>query len=245
MPSQRTMELDPSEIVKALAKAGTKGLTTADLTKRLPVALAKKISSVLLELKASGLIRGPFRIGPSNFYFDAKSAPTLEQMEFRIEEPLRQAGVKVTSRSSLEKKLLKGVPKALFEDALSSLKAEGKIVELKGPSRSTLYIHREPILEQLRLAGAVEVENRHRIPTPARPETSISLENVRPVYEALKAQQGGISAVKIYDILNGVGGSKEDLHRLLLKEAQRNVSTTLRQPIIEFKLGFLEFSSVD
>jgi hypothetical protein len=82
MPSQKTIEWDDSEIVKALAKAGTKGLTTADLTKRLPAGLAKK--SVLTELKASGLIRGPFRIGWSYFYFDAKNAPTLEGLDLRF-----------------------------------------------------------------------------------------------------------------------------------------------------------------
>jgi hypothetical protein len=217
MPSQPTMEWDDSEIVKALAKAGTKGLTTADLTKRLPAGLAKK--SVLTELKASGLIRGPFRIGRSYFYFDAKNAPTREQMESRIEELLRHAGIKVTSRSSLETRI-KGVPKSLFKDALSLLKAEGKIVELKGPTGGTLYVHREPVLDQLRLSGGIGAENKHRTPPPASPKTSISLEEVRPVYEALKAQQGGISAVKIYDILKAFGGSKDELHRLLLNEAR-------------------------
>ncbi len=199
------MEWHDSAIIKAFAKAGTKGLTAANLAKSLPEGVAKaKIPSILTELKASGLIGGPFRVGPSTLYFDAKNAPTREQMGSRIEELLRNSGIKVTSRPSLETKM-KGFPKALFKDALGLLKAEGKIVELKGPSKGTLYVHREPVLEQLRRS----------------PKTSISLEEVRPVYEALKAQQGGISTVKIYDILKAVGGTKDELHLLLLNEARR------------------------
>jgi hypothetical protein len=38
---------------------------------------------------------------------------------------------------------------------------------------------------------------------------------------ALKAEQGGISTVKIYDILKKLGVSKDELHALLLREAQR------------------------
>ena len=53
------------------------------------------------------------------------------------------------------------------------------------------------------------------------PEPSISLEMIVPSYNALKAQQGGISAVTIYDILKNVSAAKEDLHALLLKEAKR------------------------
>jgi hypothetical protein len=217
------MEPDDSEIIKVLTRAGAKGLTKTDLKKSLPPDRAKKIDSLLRQLKASGLIRGPFQIGRPKLYFDAKSAPTREQTEARIVELLRQAWTNLTSRSSLEKKL-KSFPKALFNDALSLLKAEGKIVELRGPRRAALYVHREPILEQLRLEGELDAQIQHPSPTPSSsppPKPSISLVEVRPIYEALKAQQGGISAVKIYDILRAVGGSKDRLHRLLLDEARR------------------------
>ncbi len=48
----------------------------------------------------------------------------------------------------------------------------------------------------------------------------MTLEDVRPIYERLKAEQGGISTVKIYDIMTRLGAAKEDLHRLLLDEAR-------------------------
>jgi hypothetical protein len=217
------MEPDDSEIIKALARAGAKGLTKADLKKSLSADRAKKIDSLLAQLRASGLIRGPFQIGRPKLYFDAKSAPTREQTEARIVELLRQAWTNLTSRSSLEKKI-KRVPKMLFNDALSLLKAEGKIVELRGPRRAALYVHSEPILEQLQLAREVDAQTQRPSPTPSlssSPKPAISLDEVRPIYEALKAQQGGISAVKIYDVLRALECSKEELHRLLLSEARR------------------------
>jgi hypothetical protein len=139
-------------------------------------------------------------------------------MEARIEVLLRSAGAKVTSRSSLEIKM-KGLPKVLFADALRSLKADGKIVALKAATGGALYVHREPLLEQLRLADGVELEKPPRPAAPV-PSTKLTLEDVRRVYAAMRTQQGGISAVKIFDILKGVGGSKDELHRLLLSEAQ-------------------------
>jgi hypothetical protein len=108
--------------------------------------------------------------------------------------------------------LARFAPKVFFKDALSALKADGKIVELRGPMKSKLYLHGEPLLEQLRP---------ERVPQRQKAAVSISLERVRPVYEKLKAQQGGISAVTIFDVLKGVGGTKEELHRLLLDEAKR------------------------
>ena len=240
MSRRPTVELDFSEIIKALTRAGTKGLTTADLTKRLPKRLRKNISSVLTELKANGSIRGPFKIGRSASYFEAKSAPTSMQLEVRIQELLLDAGISLTSRSLLEKKM-KGFPEALFKDALSSLKAEGKIVEFKGPKKTTLYVHRDPILEQLRLeGGGVELKNKHSTPTMATSKPSISLDDIRPAYQTLKSQQGGIGAVKIYDILKAVGGSKEDLHRLLLAEAQRGRVTLHPANTVNFSREIME-----
>jgi hypothetical protein len=54
---------------------------------------------------------------------------------------------------------------------------------------------------------------------PSR-HADVTLEHVRPIYERLKAEQGGIGTVKIYDIMTRLGAAKEDLHRLLLDEAK-------------------------
>jgi hypothetical protein len=197
-------------IIKALRQAGPRGLAATDLKK------VRGNPATLKALKADGTIRGPMKIGRSQRYFVADQAPTREQVEARIEARLRDAGLKLTSFSTLED-VAKFGPKVFFKDALSALKADGKIVELRDPRKSKFYLHREPLLEQLRTEQSVG----EAAPGPDTDQPSISLDQVRPVYEALKAQQGGISAVTIYDVLKRIGGGKDTLHRLLLEEAKR------------------------
>src|SRR5262249_43366353 len=141
------------------------------------------------------------------------------QAEALIESLLREAGAKLTTRSSVGKRM-KGFLKTFLSDALASLKADAKIIELKGGRNTTFYVHREPVLEQLRLGGTPEPQrSRQDGITPS--QTALTLDQVRCVYEAVKAEQGSIGAVKIYDIINRLGAAKEDVHRILLHEAKR------------------------
>jgi chromosome segregation and condensation protein ScpB len=207
------MAWSEEDLVRALATAGTKGLTAAALAKAISApADSKQLSSAITRLKSRGAVRGPFRMGRLSLFFEAKSAPTREHLESRIQDVLRRAGTRVTTRSDLDK-AMKGVVQSLYRDAISALRAEGKIVELHNARRSPLYIHRDAIIDQLGL----ESDRDRPQPEPA----SISLDDLRPHYLTLKAEQGGISAVKIYDILKRLGVSKEKLHALLLREAQR------------------------
>src|SRR5262249_7692481 len=105
-------------------------------------------------------------------------------------------------------------------DAISVLKAEGKIVELRNAKRSPLYVHRDAIIEQLRVESGGDRDHRSLPPTRSPKATSISLDDIRPHYLSLKAEQGGISAVKIHDMLKKLGVSRDKLHALLLREAQ-------------------------
>jgi len=208
------------DIVRALASAGAKGLTAAALAKAISAPAAnKQLSSAITKLKSRGAVRGPFRMGRVSLFFDANSAPTREHLESRIEDLLRRSGTRVTTRSDLDKKM-KGVVRSLYKDAISALKAEGKVVELRNARRSPLYVHRDAIIDQLRVEGGNGSDRRPPPLTQSPEPASISLDDVRPYYLALKAEQGGISAVKIYDILKKLGVSKHELHALLLREAQ-------------------------
>lgn len=212
------MAWSEEDIVRELARAGTKGLTTTALAKAISAPPANKLfSSAISKLKSRGAIRGPFRMGRFSLFFEAKSAPTRELLESRLDELLRRAGTRVTTRSDLDKGM-KGVVQSLYKDAISALKAEGKIVELRNAKRSALYVHREAIIDQLRVESG---DRAPQPPTQPSKATTISLDDVRPYYLTLKAGQGGISAVKIYDILKKLGVSKDELHDLLLREAQR------------------------
>ena len=124
----------------------------------------KQLSSAITKLKSRGAIRGPFRMGRFSLFFEAKSAPTREHLESRIEDLLRRAGTRVTTRSDLDKGM-KGVAQSLYKDAISALKAEGKIVELRNAKRSPLYVHREAIIDQLRVESGGDDDRR---PVPRR-----------------------------------------------------------------------------
>jgi hypothetical protein len=215
------MPWSEEDIVRALASVGTKGLTVTALAKAVSAATPdKQLSSAITKLKSRGAIRGPFRMGRFSLFFEAKSAPTREHLEARIEDLLRRAGTRVTTRSDLDKGM-KGVVQSLYKDAISALKAEGKIVELRNARRSPLYVHRDAIIDLLRVENGGDRDRRSTSPTPSSEAASISLDDVRPYYLALKAEQGGISTVKIYDILKKLGVSKDELHALLVREAQR------------------------
>jgi hypothetical protein len=202
-----------ADIIRALAKAGTKGLSKSNIARSVSASRSsRKLTSALTTLKAGGAIRGPFRIGHSSIYFDAQGAPTREQLESRIEDFLQRAGTRVTGLSDLEK-AMKGAPKSLLKDALSVLKGEGRVIQLRNARRSPLYVHYDAIIDQLRLERSGE---RARLPvTP-----SVTIEDLRRAYLTLKAEQGGISTVKIYDVWKRLKVPKEEVHALLLSEAQ-------------------------
>jgi hypothetical protein len=210
-------EWSPSTLVDALVAAGAKGMTKSALQKKIQASFRSKSNSILHDLRSAGAIQGPFK-KRSDYYFVPQFAPTRGQAQALIETVLRDSGLRLTSKSELSKRA-NGFLQVFFADAVAALKSEARVVELKG-GRSIYYVHREAILEQLRLsddsASAPPPQNRIRPPS----HTELTLDDVRPIYQKLKAEQGGISTVKIYDIMTRLNVAKEDLHRLFLQEAK-------------------------
>lgn len=212
-------------VILALKQAAHQGVTATELKKKHKVAPSK-----IDQLISEGSVRGPVKIGRTKRYFLAEHAPSYDLMAGRIEEVLCGAGLKLTSISKLED-TVKPIVKSLFGDALSALKSEGRIVEVKDARRSKFYLHRDPLLEQLRPeAHPPEVSSE----ATAKPASAVSLDQVRPVYEALKTQQGGITAVTISDVLKGLKTSKVELHRLLLDEVKKGRVTLHRATTTNF-----------
>jgi len=211
-------EWNSSQLVEYLTAAGAKGRTRSALERKIPKRIQSRSASILRDLRSAGAARGPFK-NRSDYYFAPQFAPTRERAELLIETFLREAGAKLTTRSNLGKKVT-GFLKSFFDDAMASLKAEAKVVELKGGQNTRFYVHREALLEQLRLTDDSETGSGPASSIGPFPTGAVTLEKIRPVYEKLKTEQGGISTVKIYDIMTRLGAAKDDLHRLLLDEAK-------------------------
>src|SRR5262249_25667584 len=146
-------------------------------------------------------------------------APTRAQAQDLIESLLRDAGVKLTTKSELSRRAA-GFLQVFFQDALAALKSEARIVELRR-SGSTFYVHRYAILEQLGLEDDRGSARPEKAGFAQSHPGSLTIEDVRPIYERLKVAQGGIGTVKIYDIMTQLGERRNELHRLLIDEAKR------------------------
>jgi hypothetical protein len=230
-------EWSSSKLVEALMAAGTKGMTKSDLKKKIPKPIRSKSTSILSELRSAGSIQGPFK-KRSDYYFAPQFAPTRAQAEGLIEKLLRDAGLRLTTKTDLSARA-NGFLQVFFKDVLAALKSEAKIVELKR-GRSTFYVHREAVLEQLRLTDDSEAGPPREPPIWSSRHAAVTLEDVRPIYERLKTEQGGISTVKIYDIMTRLGAAKEDLHRLLLDEAKNGRASLHRASTAKFSPEVIE-----
>jgi hypothetical protein len=82
-----------NSVILALTRAADQGVTATEL-KKLPGA-----SDQIKKLKAEGAVRGPMKIGRASRYFIAEHAPKRDQIARRIEELVRDAGLKLTSLS--------------------------------------------------------------------------------------------------------------------------------------------------
>jgi hypothetical protein len=93
-------EWNSSRLVEALMAAGTKGMTKSDLKEEIPLPIRSKSTSILSELRSAGSIQGPFK-KRSGYYFAPQFAPTRAQAEGLIEKLLRDAGLRLTTKTDL------------------------------------------------------------------------------------------------------------------------------------------------
>lgn len=84
---------------------------------------------------------------------------------------------------------------------------------------SKYYLHRDVAAEYFGFEAASAEASASQDPSaPAEPK--LRFEDLLPVYRRLKAEQGGFSAVKIFDLMKALDRPKEVLHRLLVEEAK-------------------------
>jgi hypothetical protein len=206
------------ELLPTIIDAGDAGLSIGKLNaKFVGRSKAKErldpLRKKLAVLVGEGAIRGPLKYGATQYFFAADRGPSIETAKEAIVAFVARSGVKLSSKVGLEKKVI-GMNRRFFADGLGLAVASRDILELRCGS-SRYYLHSEVAADYFGLSP---------ISTDFA-ETSaagsvLTFETLLPVYRRLKDRQGGFSAVKIFDLMRELRGSKEDLHRLLIEEAR-------------------------
>ncbi len=217
------MILKLDELLPAIADAGDSGLSIGKITTKFAgKSNAKQRNAELREklgaLVRDGAIRGPLKRGATQYYFATGRGPSIDTASETIVGLVSKSGVKLLSKAGLEKKVI-GMNRPFFADGLQHAIASQKILELNC-GKSKYYLHREVAADYFGFA-TTPPDDPIDLPQPVSPaKPSLTLENLLPIYRRLKAEQGGFSAVKIYDLMQALHGSKEDLHRLLIEETK-------------------------
>ena len=141
-------------------------------------------------------------------------APLIETASTAVVQLTEQSGTKLLSRAALKKKVAGRVGR-FFADGLKHAVANRAIVEL-ACGTSKYYLHRDVAAEHF---GFEDPAAPTALASPIQPKPP-TLEDLVPVYRRLKAEQGGFSAVKIFDLMKASKVPKEDLHRLLIAETR-------------------------
>ena len=212
-------------LLPAIINANDAGLTFGAIRAKFigkAGAKAKDRESELRE-KLAGLVRegaiwGPLKHRGGQYYFAAGRGPSIETASAVVVRLALQSGAKLLSRAGLEKKVT-GMNRRFFADAVKHAVASRAIVEL-ACGKSKYYLHRDVAAEHF---GFEATTSPDAMPPPALTRATrpaLAFEDLLPVYRRLKAEQGGFSAVKIFDLMKALKRPKEDLHRLLVEEAK-------------------------
>jgi hypothetical protein len=215
------------ELLPTVIDAGDSGLSIGKITGKFTGKSKTKERSAGLRERLAALVRdgaiwGPLKYRGTQHYFAAGRGPSIETASETIVGLIARSGVKLPSKAGLEDKVT-GMNKRFFADGLKHAVASQAILELSCGT-SKYYLHREVAADYLGFEATppgpplLSPQPRPLEPIPAPP--SLTLEGLLPAYRRLKAEQGGFSAVKIFDLMQALNGSREDLHQLLVEEAK-------------------------
>ena len=211
------------ELLPTIIDAGDKGLSFGKISEKfVGKSKAKDRTAELREelaaLARNGAIWGPLKHGATQYYFATGHGPSVETASEAIVGLVFRSGIKLLSKPGLEKKVI-GMNRRFFADGLKHATSSGSIVELSCGS-SKYYLHREVAADYFGFEPAASEAPEAKPADSGHVPTNVTLDDLLPAYRRLKAEQGGFSAVKIYDLMQAMNGSKEDLHRLLVEAAK-------------------------
>lgn len=200
-------------LLEEIARAGDGGLSLARIAARVLGKSAGKDKAREAELRdwlaarvREGVLRGPFATAKSKLYFAGGRGPSIESVSGVVERLVFLSGVKLSSKPTLEKKI-GGLERRFFADAVAHAIARKAILEVVC-GRSKYFLHRDVAVERLGFADE---------PTAT---ASLTLADLLPIYRRLKAEQGGFSAVKIFDLIQASGAPQAEVHGVLVEEAK-------------------------
>jgi hypothetical protein len=210
------------ELLPTIVDAGDSGLSIVKITQKFAGKSQAKERSAELCDKLAALIRdgaiwGPVKHRAAQYYFATGRGPSIETASETIAEAVSRSGAKLLSIPALKKKVT-GMNRPFFADGVKHAIAGQTILELSC-GRSKFYLHRDVAADRFGFAPTSSDGPIARGDAgPTKP--SLAFENLLPVYRRLKAEQGGFSAVKIFDLIRALDVSQEVLHRLLVEEAK-------------------------
>lgn len=211
------------DLLAAITDAGDTGLTWAAIStafvgrskgKDKDTALRDKLASLLRE----GAIWGPVKHKGTQYYFASGRGPSIETASDLVVRLVLQSGVKLLSKASLKKKIT-GMNARFFPDAIKHAVASQAIVEL-ACGKPKYYLHRDVAAEHFGFEAATPSVGTTSLRTAAAVKSTLALDDLLPAYRRLKAEQGGFSAVKIFDLMKVLHVQKDVLHQLLIEEAK-------------------------
>jgi hypothetical protein len=219
------MALKLDELLPTIIDAGDSGLSIGKITEKFAgkskaKERAAELREKLVALVRGGAIWGPFKHGATQYYFQTGRGPSIETASEAIVRLASRSGVKLLSKAGLEKKVI-GMNRRFFADGIKHAIASQEILELSCGS-SKYYLHREVAADYFGFVTTPSdntMSQRDRSPAQSA-KPSLTLEGLLPAYRRLKAEQGGFSAVKIYDLVHALNCSEKDLHLLLIAEAK-------------------------
>lgn len=213
------------DLLPAIVAAKDAGLTIGTIRAKFVGKSAKsKNRNAELQERLSSLIRdgaiwGPFKYARTQYYFPVSYGPSIETVGQAVERLVLQSGVKLLSKAGLEKKVT-GMHAHFLTDGIKHAVANRAIVELACGS-SKYYLHRDVAADYFDLCEpSTDAIAQQPLLAPIPVEPELAFEDLLPVYRRLKAEQGGFSAVKIFDLVRALHRPKEIVHRLLVEEAK-------------------------
>jgi hypothetical protein len=212
------------DLLPAIIAANDAGLTVGTIRTKFVGKSGEKVSARKAELEEklaslarAGAIWGPLKHGATQYYFAAGRGPSIETASKAVERLVFQSGVKLLSKPGLKKKVT-GQNRQFFADGIKHAVASGVIAELTC-GKSKYFLHCDVAAEYFGFE-AISANAHHQQERRGPPESKLAYEDLLAVYRRLKAEQGGFSAVKIFDLMKALDQPKEVVHRLLVEEAK-------------------------